>query len=301
MSSRQWGFLSSVRLLTYDAGWLKPLAILALVAWVPVIGPIVVFGYGFEWARLAAWGVPAAPRQHGVDMRKVLTTGVRVFGVFALMTLIAVLVLRGICGLDTYRLIPFIPLNAGSVAWRVSGPFEGVTIWVVLGVVLGLLLGTFMMVAMMRAVVYDRFAAAWRLDRVVQMIARDPMGFLKMWAAVVAGAALAFAYAFAGLVLFGAGVVEALLSITQHGVVMINVNTWAPFVVQEMSTWGVGSLLLAGLALAAAAFGYLVLSVAVQLVSINVCGQWFALFSVERWGSSGDPLPEGVPCRGAMD
>ena len=62
MLSRQLGFTSSWKMLTRDKGWLKPLCVLALVGWIPILGQIVVFGYGFEWARLTAWGIDAAPK-----------------------------------------------------------------------------------------------------------------------------------------------------------------------------------------------------------------------------------------------
>ena len=45
----------------------------------------------------------------------------------------------------------------------------------------------------------------------------------------------------------------------------------------------------------AALFFYGVISVAMQLVSVNAMGQWFCRFEVGRWGASADPLPEGVP------
>ena len=75
MLSNELGFTTSWKMLTRDKGWIKPILLLTLVGWVPILGQIAVLGYGLEWARLTAWGIDAAPKQRGVDYGKVLTTG----------------------------------------------------------------------------------------------------------------------------------------------------------------------------------------------------------------------------------
>ena len=41
------------------------------------------------------------------------------------------------------------------------------------------------------------------------------------------------------------------------------------------------------------------ISTAMNLVSVNAMGQWFARFDVNRWGVSSAPLPDDVPHHGA--
>ena len=48
MLSQQVSFTSSWHMLTRDKGWIKPVLILALVGWVPIVGPMAILGFGFE-------------------------------------------------------------------------------------------------------------------------------------------------------------------------------------------------------------------------------------------------------------
>lgn len=77
MDTRGFGLVASWRALTAARGWWKPVAMLALVGWIPLVGQIAVLGYALEWGRLAAWGSDGAPRRDGVDVGKVLVCGVR--------------------------------------------------------------------------------------------------------------------------------------------------------------------------------------------------------------------------------
>ena len=72
-------FSRSWALLTRDKGWFKPVILLALSCLVPIVGPLGVFGYMLEWARLTAWGVDAAPKQKGVNIGECISSGWRGF------------------------------------------------------------------------------------------------------------------------------------------------------------------------------------------------------------------------------
>lgn len=72
-------FSHSWKLLTRDKGWVKPILVLAIAMFVPVVGPLAVLGYALEWARLSAWGVDAAPKQRGVKIGGCLVAGWRAF------------------------------------------------------------------------------------------------------------------------------------------------------------------------------------------------------------------------------
>ena len=49
--SRSWEAFRSTE------GWFAKICILALIAFIPILGPIVVSGYLLGWARDAAWGM----------------------------------------------------------------------------------------------------------------------------------------------------------------------------------------------------------------------------------------------------
>ncbi|VWL95522.1 Uncharacterised protein [Collinsella intestinalis] len=62
---------------------------------------------------------------------------------------------------------------------------------------------------------------------------------------------------------------------------------------------GAGPVLLFVLLLMALLFVGNVISTAMNLVSVNAMGQWFARFDVNHWGVSSAPLPDDVPHHGA--
>ena len=65
--SRSWA------LLTRDKGWWKILLVAGIASFVPIVGPLGVFGYALEWARLTAWGVDASPKQKDVRVGECIT------------------------------------------------------------------------------------------------------------------------------------------------------------------------------------------------------------------------------------
>lgn len=42
-------FSHSWALLTRDKGWIKPILVLAIAMFVPIVGPLAVIGYAYEW------------------------------------------------------------------------------------------------------------------------------------------------------------------------------------------------------------------------------------------------------------
>ena len=71
--SRSWA------LLTRDKGWWKVLLVAGIASFVPIVGPLGVFGYALEWARLTAWGVDASPKQKDVRVGECIKSGWRGF------------------------------------------------------------------------------------------------------------------------------------------------------------------------------------------------------------------------------
>lgn len=297
MNAQNLGFMSSWRMLTRDKGWIKPVLILTLLGWIPVLGQIVVLGYALEWARLTAWGVDAAPKQRGIDYGKVLSTGGRAFLVTLSVGFVVALVLQ--------------VLFPGSLAWIMSSVYggglagvssalalvSGATLSLVT-VVVSAFVGLFLQAAALRATLYDSFSAGWRLDRLFQMIARDFGGFCKTWLVSLIGGIIQGVYGFvvgliAAVFLMG-GVLSAFAAVSVSG----NYMTAEHFLFDQLLRMGAGPLLLFVLMLIA--FSYIggVIGTAMTLVTTNAMGQWFCRFDVNRWGVSADPLPEGVPHRG---
>ena len=285
MCAQQLGFASSWKMLTRDKGWIKPMLVLTIVGWIPVVGQMAIFGYALEWARLTAWGVDAAPKQHGVDVGKVMRTGCVAFIISVLMSAAATIVGAALFG--SWAAAFALPMGSGLLAMLYTGVMSGVGALGSPGaLVIGLALGAFIMAAMLRATIYDSFGAAWRVDRICQMVARDPGGFAHVYAVSLIGGLINWAYsALVSLIgtaamAFGAvGIgfafdrgVERMVLGTAPGIIMVAV-------VCAIALLFVGS----------------VIATVMQLLAVNAMGQWFCRFSVDRWGVSSAPLPDGVP------
>lgn len=296
MQSRELGFMSSWRMLTRDKGWVKPLLVLTLVGWIPILGQIAVLGYGLEWARLTAWGVDSAPKQRGVDYGKVLATGGRAFLITISLAFVFGLVLQ-ILFPGSLAVLMTMTAGGGSLANSLALA-SGATFFVI-DLIVMVFAGTFLQAAALRGTLYDSFSAGWRLDRLFQMVVRDFGGFCKVLLVTLIGAAASSAYAFvvamvAMLVLMG-----GLLSATAVIGLSDNHMTGWHFLADQLLHMGAGPVLLFVLLLIALLFVGNVISTAMNLVSVNAMGQWFARFDVNRWGVSSAPLPDDVPHRGA--
>lgn len=285
MYAQQLGFASSWKMLTRDKGWIKPMLVLTIVGWIPVVGQMAIFGYALEWARLTAWGVDAAPKQHGVDVGKVMRTGCVAFIISVLMSAAATIVGAALFG--SWATAFALPMGSGLLAMLYTGIMSGVGALGSLGaLVIGLALEAFIMAAMLRATIYDSFGAAWRVDRICQMVARDPGGFAHVYAVSLIGGLINWAYSAlvsligTAVMAFGAvGIgfafdrgVERMVLGTAPGIIMVAV-------VCAIALLFVGS----------------VIATVMQLLAVNAMGQWFCRFSVDRWGVSSAPLPDGVP------
>ena len=295
MNAQNLGFMSSWHMLTRDKGWVKPVLVLTMVGWIPILGQIVLMGYGLEWARLTAWGVDAAPKQRGVDYGKVLSTGGRAFLVSLSLGFVIALVLQVVFPGSLYML--FTGLTAGNAVSVATAMASGAAMSI-LTMVVSIAMGTFLQAATLRATLYDSFSAGWRLDRLFQMIGRDFGGFLKVLLVTLIGGAISGVYAFVVslvlvLVVMG-GVMSATAFVGLSGSYM---NGWH-FLLEQLLRIGAGPLLLFIVVVIALAFVGSAISTAMSLVSMNAMGQWFCRFDVHRWGVSADPLPSDVPHRG---
>lgn len=294
MTIQEPSFKSSWHLLTKEKGWLKPLVILTLVGWIPIIGQMAVLGYAFEWARRTAWGMEASPKQKNVNTGKLLTTG----GIcFLLLVCIGLIIL----------VINDLLFNGHlSMAWAPTGMiYESISInsagditlpWILLEVI-NLLFGVFLMCAMMRATIYDSFVAGWRWDRLFQMIGRDVKGFFKAFlVSLIASICTTVYWVIAALIgsLVGFGFV--LLGVVGSGGAgyLDSAEDTINYIFSSNAVAGLVVFIIVAAILVIFFVGGIVAN-AMQLIAVNGVGQWFSKFEVNRWGKSADELPAGVP------
>lgn len=291
MLAQKPSFATSWRQLTRDRGWIKPLLVLTLVGWIPIVGQIAILGYALEWARLTAWGVDAAPKQGKVDYGKVMHTGFVALLVMVSMGLVLVII----------DVILFGTASAAFSAFPMTSFFSAVlyrtaAVLPVLVFVVNVLFGIFILVAMMRATIYDSFSAGWRLDRIFEMIGKDVAGFFRIYLVSIIGGIIS------GIYFAIVGFVTTILIIgATMGATMSTVATFptAGGIATDRLMFEAILQMGAGMAVVFAIIGVVLLFIggvigtAVQLISINAVGQWFSRFDVQRWGTSSAPLPEG--------
>lgn len=294
------GFIASWGRLTSERGWYKPILLLALLSWVPILGTIALLGYAYEWARLAAWGVDTAPRRQGIDYGKLLATGGWAFLILVTMSIAAGIVAVVFFDVDYSA---FLPLDFGaSGTWGLAQQGEGylfsmsvpVTARELVGLAFQVVAGGFILAAMMRGVIYDGFSAGWRLDRLFQMIGRDPGGFMRVVATCIIGCAAGVLYTWLSTAVLGAVMSTGLAMFGWHeGSLYLIFN--AGFLLRHLFSLDPIMALSASLFSLGLSFVGSAISVAMQLVATHATGMWFRRFDVERWGLSSDPLPSGVP------
>ena len=296
MLAHDLSFSASWKMMTRDKGWLKPILVLTLIGWIPILGHIAILGYGFEWARLTAWGVDAAPKQRGVDYGKILTTGGRAFVISLAVNVVLGILESLIFGVEMGALGLFGSSSSVLGNFAVAGALGTSGAVAILFEIVNMLVGTFIMVAVMRATIYDDFSAAWRIDRLFQMISDDLGGFLRVYVISLIAGLVNWLYSFilgvvgtivvmggaAGVMAYGYGT-----GLMGHGAERMLIHallSMGPAVLLLVVVLGVLAMFLGG-----------VISTAMQLVTINATGQWFTRFDLARWGVSSAPLPVGVP------
>ena len=264
-------FSHSWKLLTRDKGWVKPILVLAIAMFVPVVGPLAVLGYALEWARLSAWGVDAAPKQRGVKIGGCLVAGWRAFVVILVWMLlwsVATSVVTAIIAALRIRLLSSLLSLAITAA--------------------NLLLSLVVMVAALRAAIYQKIGAGLSFVRIYEMVSHDAAGLFKNVAIPLVTT----------LIVGGICTVSGLLVMS---LAMPDILRLVYEVEYLSATSGsdpsdllaiVGSILRTVMP-ASVLIGYvsLVFSVAGNLLLTNSIGLWMRQFNVGAWGSPSDPLP----------
>lgn len=264
--SRAWS------LLTREKGWWKPVAVCAAADLVPVAGPLGVFGYRLEWARLVAWGADVSPKRRGVRVGSCISSGWRGFLVLLVWGLV-MSVIGGVCGA--------LPLIGGLLS----------TLWTICCLYLGMVVS----VAALRATIYQKAGAGFSWKNLVELGRRDPSGLFSIlgWEMLC--------YLVIALV---SGIV---LSVTALGAMprIISLASELGYYNGGFSPYGDLEYYVAQLAMelffyVIAAFGptlivlgliALVLRNGISMVVYAALGLWIRQFDVANWGRSEEPLP----------
>ena len=272
--SRAWS------LLTREKGWWKPVAVCAAADLVPVAGPLGVFGYRLEWARLVAWGADVSPKRHGVRVGSCISSGWRGFLVLLVWSLVMG-VIGGVCGA--------LPLIGGLLG----------TLWTICCLYLGMVVSA----AELRATIYQKAGAGCSWKNLVELGRRDPSGLLSIlgWEmlcylvlSLVGGIVLSVT---------ALGAAPRIISLASElgyynsGLYGFDYGYGSPY---GGSEYYVAQLAMELFFYVIAAFGptliilgliALVLRNGISMVVYAALGLWIRQFDVANWGRSEEPLP----------
>lgn len=267
--------------------WLRNLLLLSVISLVPVIGPIVVLGYAYGWARDIAWGVrtPMPGRIRAADRDHLMLRGVHLFVLELVFVSVPALLayLFGVLFDDGLaRWVEgweaFAPIDVDFVIRR--------TVTVVC-YVFALMVIPFILVGWMRATIYGRLSAGFQISRIWSMIRYRLSGLLR-----ISGILLVLVCAILVLCMvyiLGVGLLGAVYSAgTLLGGGQVDWNRIASGIMP------VAMAVLPLLVFAAAA-----LHTFAHLIIARSLGYWTAQFDVPHWQGQDDPMP--FECHGVVD
>lgn len=255
-------FSRSWALMTKEKGWIKPILLMALACFVPIVGALGVLGYACEWARLSAWGVDSSPKQKGVKAGACIASGWRAFVVILAWSLVV-----GILGGIVNVILSILPRGLGSTLVTIAE----------------FVLAAPIMVAALHACVYEKIGAGFKVSRFVEMIKRDPSGLFKTlliplaeWGIVAAASTLVFS------VMIGFALPD-IMRLVYEAQYYGDSYTMASIIASILRGVLPGTILFL--------YATLVVSSAASLLFVNSIGLWMSQFDVRSWGGPDEPLP----------
>ena len=267
--ARSWG------LLTRDRGWIKPILVMVAASFVPIVGPLGVLGYVVEWARLTAWGAVSSPKQKNVQVGACIASGWRVFVVMLAWAIASALITA---------VLAIIPI---------AGPLL-LFAWMIFSFLFNLMV----MVAALRATIYQKISAGFRVSTIWQMVKSDLDGLIRIFGMQVAGAAVS-------------GVIGAIVTIVSLVALVPQIVYYADYVSEfdaimsnsmrmNLAFEMLGKFLaVLGPAIVVAVVISGVVSVIMMMLGYTAVALWMRQFNVPAWGREEDPLPPSTPATGA--
>ncbi len=259
--SRAWA------LLTHDKGWIKPFLVMTVADLVPVAGPLGTHGYKLEWARLLSWGADVSPKQKNVQVGACIGSGWRGFLAF-IGWAIVMGVIGGVCR--------SVPLLGGLLG----------TLWSVFSLYLYMVTR----VAQVRATIYQKAGAGYKVKGIWDMCSRDANGLLRIigsqlvcWILMAVVAGIAFTATALGALPRIIYMIEE-LGYYSYGYTSAYLASYiVEFILYLLEAFGPTLIALGLLGLFA--------NTLLSMVVYASLGLWMRQFDVPNWGRSEDPLP----------
>lgn len=271
-------FNASWDMLTRDRGWFKPVLLLCIATFIPIVGPLFTLGYCLEWARLTAWGIDAAPKQSGIAYGECVKSGFRGFVVIFVYGLVAAFA----TGIVSF-FFGWIPLIEMPLRWLSSLVSIAVTI---VGYV-----------AAIRATIYQRVGAGFQMDRVWDMVSEDYRGLASILIIQVLWMIVTTVIATIAVMLMMGPAYPAIVDAAE-AIREAVVNGVAPsreaVVTMTYEIVGTSIPAVTGIGIFS-----LISTTMLRMIVMNAVGVWMRRFDVPRWSTSEAPLPQRTFADGA--
>lgn len=241
--------------LAEDEDWWKAVLALGLMNCVPLIGQIVMFGYLFDWAKEATWGMKTPLSRKLSDIGRCVK-----FGFLALWVIIIWLAPVVVCGL----LLGFIP---------VVGPIVGFLVEV-----FAIFVGMLSAVGAFRSIIYERVMPGLQVKRVLHMFRKDPNGLFQTFAILL----LVFPLLVAGLFIILLPIIPFMS--------LISGLTPAALLGVDLVPLALLGMVIIVVALVVWIAGALV-SAFISTLYIRSLGYWMRQFDPPEWRSPSAPMP----------
>lgn len=252
--------------------------VMAAAKFVPILGDLGIAGYSYEWARLVAWNVDAAPKQKGVKVGTCLSSGLRATVIevcWSLLLFVAYSLLTWLLG--------YIPV------YNRSGIQAVLDLVFAICMILVSVVGT---AAAVRATVYEKLGTGFRFDRIFDMVRADFGGLCRMIGIELLGGVI---YAAISLVFFIASAGFMLPSLIELFEYLFGNSSYYGYGLANSYPLAIQGVInsVTGLipVLVVMTFILNVVSVIFTMLVNNGVALWMRQFDVPAWGKSSDPLP----------
>lgn len=238
-----------------DEGWWRSVLALGLMNCVPVIGQIAMYGYLFDWAKEAAWGMKTKMSRNLNDIGRCFKYGV--LALWVIIIWIAPIVAAGL-------LIGFIPAVGPILCFLIE--------------VFAIFVGALSVVGAFRSIVYEHVMPGLQFKRVFRMYRHDPSSLWQVFGIFLLNVPLLAAALFIVLL----PTIPFIITITSATSAELLGSDLVPIVLLAMITivvvlmvWVIGAI--------GSAF--------IATLYIRALGHWMEAFKPAKWKAPDSPMP----------
>lgn len=282
-------------------GWFGKICLLGIISWIPIFGQMTLYGYAYEWAHKAAWGVdgPMPRKIYGRQGSKMLR-----WGWFALVIMFVLSLVPGIISSIGSWLSAAGSINGFTSSYghqmivNEGNPLLSGLGWIfgVAAVVIWVFACLFIFAGTMRMTMYDRLSTGFQLGKVWDMIARDFGGIMRIF-----GMSLLFG-------VIGGAIISIVMAVVVMGSIMAVIvptglmsSGGVMYYSEAAAFYALGAIIAMIPVLLVIGYVATVYSAFVELLTARALGYWMRQFNVAAWGTKDDPLPApSTPPAGAQ-